>query len=279
MVAFSRELDDLQWYTARIPGISTVLRNIDAKTVKAGNGAAGSSHAVTGTQIVIGGQGMVCAGLWTLEGEIVTSASNHIRLGGGHSSDYVRLRAGHPGESRSMTVPILPVIPEYYLGAYASSVNNFSADMRAPGFRMLIAITPHDRSTLADLRLMFKINFAHAALPSVPKFRVVRVDRDGNVQALHTARSGSYKDDGYLDLPTNSSNVANYENGAAYQWSNLYEPDQFNTVDLANYAYYVDVIEESGTNAYTPDVTLTGRGTNILRGEMTCEGITLLAPQ
>lgn len=280
MVAFSRELDDLQWYACRKPGISTALRNMDAKTVKAGNGAAGSTHMVAGSQIVIGGQGMVCAGLWSFDGEILTAANKHITHDGTSTADYIRLRPGHPGASRSMTIQVLPTIPDGYQYSYATPANNFSQVSRFPGTRILFELQPHNGSTLTSLRLMFKTTYSHTNLPNAPKFRVVRVDRSGNVQALHTARSGNYKDDGYRDLPSNFTSVANYEAAGAFQWGNAFVPDQYNVIDVASYAYFVDFVEESGANAFVPDVTLNpGRGTVILRGEMTCASISHMGPQ
>lgn len=179
-----------------------------------------------------------------------------------------------------MSVAALPVIPKTYQFAYASGANNFGQIARFPGTRSLIPITPHDRSTITGLRLRFRTTFSHVGLPNFPKFRIVRVSKTGVVQAMHTARSGAYKDDGFLDLPTSVANVAAYQNSGNHQWSSLYEPNQFNVVDVSSYAYFVDFIEESGVYAFTPNVTLNpGAGTEILRGEMTCASILNLAPQ
>ncbi len=279
MASFNREFPDTDWYTFRIPGIATALRNIDRKTVLAANGKDGSYHEPS-SPITVGGAGMVAAGLWSLAGPVTTDTNAHIVLGAGHSLDYLRILAGHTGASRSMSVPVLPTIPERYAFAYASASNNFAQIARFPGARSIIAITPHNRSTLTALRLRFKTTFAHAGLPEFPKFRVIRVSKSGVVQALHTSRSGAYRDDGFLDLPVSVANVAAYEAAGARQWSNTYVPDQFNVIDTSNYAYFVDFVEEDGAYAFTPNVTLVpGAGTDILRGEMTCASITLLAPQ
>jgi hypothetical protein len=279
MTAFIREFPDTDWYTCRVGGISTALRNMDAKTVKAMNGTAGSSHAPA-APIVIGGSGMVAAGLWAFSGVCTTGPGAHIVHGAGHAADYLRLGSGHPGVSRSMTIPCLPCVPDSYLGTYATAENNFSFNTRYPGGRNLIPLTPHDKSTLATARLLFKVRFAHAGLPEFPKFRIIRVDQSGNVEALHTSRSGSYKDEGFLDLPASVANVAAYEAGVAWQWSNTYTTDQNNVVDLAKYAYFIDFVEEDGARAFAPNVGLSaGAGTQVLRGEMTCSSISNLGPQ
>lgn len=279
MSAFIREFPDAEWYTCRIAGISAALRNIDAKTVKAANGTAGSSHAPV-AQIVVGGSGMVCAGPWVFSGAVTTAANKHIRHEGLASTDYIRLGSGHSGISRSMTIPFLPCIPDTYLGSYATSSNNFSFSTRYPGGRSLIPIVPHDKSVLATARIQFKIPIVHAGLPEFPKFRVIRVDTSGNVEALHTSRSGSYKDEGFLDLPASVANVAAYEAANAWQWSNTYTTDQNNVVDLSKYAYFIDFFEEAGARAFTPRVDFVpGAGTQMLRGEMTCSSIASLSPQ
>ena len=279
MTAFVRELADTDWYTCRVTGVVDALKGMDAKTVKAMNGTAGSSHAPAAA-IVIGGSGMVAAGLWEFSGVCTTGPGKHIEHGAGHAADYLRLGASHPGISRSMSIPCLPCVPDTYLGAYATSENNFSFNTRYPGGRSLIPLTPHDKSTLATARLLFKVRYAHAGLPEFPKFRIIRVDQSGNVEALHTSRSGSYKDEGFLDLPASVANVAAYEAGVAWQWSNTYTTDQNNVVDLALYSYYIDFVEEDGARAFVPRVDFTpGAGTQVLRGEMTCSSIAHMGPQ
>lgn len=280
MAAFTRELPDSGWYTCRIPGIAAALRNMDEKTTLAANGAAGSTHAPA-AKIFVDGAGMVCAGLWLMAGDFVRESSPAaLRHGAGHANDYVRLLVGHPGASRSLATSMQPIVSEIYLGEYTTSDNNLSVNARYPGVRAMFPIVPHDRSTITSLRLRFKVTSAHANLPALPRFRLVRVDEAGNVEPLHTPRSGAYRDDGFLDLPTNATTASNYVAGNAFQWSNLYETDRLNVVDLSRYAYFVDFIEESGPQAFTPNVNLTtGAGTQLVRGDMSCTLITSLAPQ
>lgn len=278
MPAFTRELTDAEWYTARSAGIATVLRNIDEKTTKAGNGTAGSTH-TPGAAIVIGGAGMQCVATWNFNGAWTTSAGKHITLGGGASDDYLRLGVAHPGISRSIVVPVQPISPSAYFWAYSPTTDFFMCAFRFPGTRVLIPLTPHDRSTLASGRIYFKVTFTHVRLPVLPKFRIIRVDKSGNVEPLHVPRSGSYMDDGFLEVAA-PANLAAYENGAALQWSQTYTTDQNNVVDLSTYAYFIEFVEESGPDAFTPDLgTSTGQSTDLKRAEITCNAISLLAPQ
>jgi len=278
MVAFLRELTDTDWHPLRVTGVVTALKNMDAKTVKAANGAAGSTHAPV-AQITIGGSGVVIAGTWNLSGAIVTSAGKRIQHGGGSANDYLRLGAGHPVTSRSLTTPASPSAPDGFLYAYASAGNNFATTSRFRGTRVMFPLSPHDRSTLESARMRFSIRSSHANLPSMPKFRIVRVDMNGNAVALHTSRSGNYKDDGFLDISTATTGATYYAAGAE-QWSPTYSTNQNNVVDLSKYAYFADFVEESGDNAFTPNVTLAnGAGTLVYRFEMTCSGISTMAPQ
>jgi len=250
LTSFSREFPDVDWYTCRIPGIATALRNIDRKTVLAANGDEGSSHTAGPSAIFIGGAGMVAAGPWTLDGSILTSAGSHIRHGAGHVNDYIRLVSGHAGSDRTVRHRVHPTAPEAFGYAVPALSNATAIQTRFQGGRMLIPFFPHDRSNLAEVMLTFSVSTTgRTAFPNFAKFRVVRVDTSGIVQALHTARNGLYRDDGFLDVPASIANIAAFENGGATQSSNVYETNIYSFVELDKYAYFVDFIEESSAAA------------------------------
>jgi hypothetical protein len=281
MTAFTRELDDLQWYPCRKPGISTALRNMDAKTVKAGNGAAGSTHTVAGLPITIAGaQGMVCAGLWSFDGEVRTGAGSHVRHDGLNVADYITLRTGtHSGTSRTLRFKPVYNAPLQWLDSFPSINNSAFAVLREPGSRILLPFDPHDGSTITSVTLTYNLGTTgRATLPSVPKFRVIRVGKDGVAQALHTPRNGNYLDDGYRYVPPDTSSIAAYENAGAAQASNSYVPDQYSVVDRSLYAYFVDFVEESGTGSFSPDIS-NAPSTNIRVINVTCAQISTMRPQ
>lgn len=280
MTAFVRELADTDWYTCRVTGVVDALKGMDAKTVKAMNGTAGSSHAPAAA-IVIGGSGMVAAGLWEFSGVCTTGPGKHIELGAGHAADYLRLGASHVGAYRSIRVRLLPSAADGYGYVYAPLGDPTYLTTRFPGTRFLIPLTPHDGSVLETVGIYFAINYvARPRVPNVPKYRVIRVDSSGNVEALHTSRSGLYVDDGFLPLPPNISTVLDYDNAGVPYPGNTYTTNQNNVVDLAKYAYFVDFIEEDGDSQFTPDVTATnGAGTVIQGVNMACSAISNMRPQ
>ena len=284
MTAFVRELADTDWYTCRVTGVVDALKGMDAKTVKAANGTAGSSHAPPADQIVIGGKGMICAGAWVHSGTITTAPGAHIQHAGKAANDYLRLNSSsHPGRTRDMHAKAKPAASDSYRHSYSPRSAASVVTTRFPGTRLLLPLMPHDKSLILSVKLKFKLgSVGRALLPKVPVFRVVRVDTSGNVQALHTARSGSYLDDAFLPVPFDTSSVAAYQNGGAEQTSNTYSPDQYATVDLAKYAYFVDFIEETGpaTSVFTPNTSnANGVGTIISRIEIGCGSITHMGPQ
>ena len=283
MTSFTREFPDTDWYLCRIPGIATALRNIDRKTVLAANGDGGSSHTVGPSAVFIGGAGMACAGPWTLDGSVVTGAGAHIRLGSGHVNDYIRLRTGHSGADRTTRIRVNPTAPEAFGYAVPPLSNATAIQARYQGGRLLIPFFPHDRSTLAEIMLTFSVSTTgRTSFPNFAKFRVVRVDMNGIVQALHTSRDGTYRDDGFLDVPADTSSIAAFENGGATQSSNVYVPNQYAFVEIDKYAYFVDFIEESSaalTGASFATAIGTSYGTAIRAVRMRCNQITNLRHQ
>lgn len=281
MANFSRELDDGDWFLARVAGISTALKNMDAKTVKAGNGEAGSTH-TPGTEILVAGAGMGIAGEWTLDGNILTGPGAHIQHGGKAAGDYLRLGAGHPLRVRTIDQTVLPSAPDGYLYAFSPGDNVFAVNSRYPGVRQLIRIEPHDGSTLDTVQLQFAIRFTHTSFPTLPKFRVIRTDSSGNAEPLHTARSAPfYGDDGFIPIAS-PANVTAYNNGGNRQLSNIFSTNQNSLVDISKYAYWVDFIEETGPSgvAFTPNVDFVGgSGTELFNIRMFCSGINHLGPQ
>jgi len=280
MTAFVRELADTDWHTCRIAGVEDALKGMDAKTVKAMNGTAGSSHAPA-SPIVVGGSGMVAAGLWAFSGVCTTGPGKHIELGAGHAADYLRLGASHPGISRNFRVRLLPAASEAYGYTYAPAGDPTYVTSRFPGTRYLIPLSPHHGSVLDNITVYFAIKYVgRPRVPNVPKYRVIRVDQSGNVEALHTSRSGLYVDDGFLPLPQNISSVVDYDNAGVPDVGNIYTTNQNNVVDLAKYAYFFDFVEEDGDSQFTPDVTATnGAGTVIQGINMVCSSIPHLGPQ
>lgn len=265
MPNFTRELADEAWYIGRRPGVSGAVRNMDEKSTMAANGHGGSTHAPTAPITVIG-KGFGCAGVWTFEGAFTTGAGLYIEHGAQHAGDFLRLDVvNHPGRNRQQFARPMPCVVDSVGGTLATDNDPTHVTTRFPGAQVLFPIEPHDGSTFQSCRLSFRIPQtvrSPSNVPNVPKFRVVRVDMNGNVEALHTARSGAYLDDGYLPVPVLYETLADYHNGGASQLSAIYDADQNDLIDRSKYAYFVDFVEESGSGQFVPDVTLSaGNGT------------------
>jgi hypothetical protein len=225
---------------------------------------------------------MGIAGVWTLDGNILTSPGAHIQHGAKVAGDYLRLGAGHPLQARTIDQTVLPSAADGYLYTYSPADNVFAVNSRYPGVRQMIRLEPHDGSVLETVQLQFAIRSSHASLPTMPKFRVVRTDSSGNVESLHTARSAPfYGDDGFAPIAS-PANAAAYYNGGNRQLSHTFSSDQNYRVDISKYAYWVDFIEETGPSAvaFTPNVDFVGgAGTEIFNIRMYCSDISHLGPQ
>lgn len=286
MVAFLRELPDTDWHPLRVTGVATALKNMDAKTVKAANGAAGSTHAPVG-QVIIGGAGLTLMGFTTYAGTITTGPNHHIRHAGNTRSDYIQLFTSHPGRTRTIVGGVTDAMSETYGDAYVPIYNGrASVTSRFPETRTMIPLRPHDGSTISSVTIGFKIRTEHDALPKLPRFRVIRTNMDGRAEPLHSA-GGVYNVDSYLNISAATTDVAYYDSGN-YQTSQTYSPDQNNVVDLSKYAYFVDFVEElpasiNGPSGASPIVvnvdTADGTLTQILRTTMVCTNILTMAPQ
>jgi hypothetical protein len=131
----------------------------------------------------------------------------------------------------------------------------------------------HDRATIDTVKVRWEVEYGHASLPGLlPKFRVIRVDTDGNIEALRP-NSGLILD-GFIVLPASYANVAAYEASNNPQTSATYTCTQNNVVDLSTYEYLVEIVDEGSSNAF-PD--LQGNRFHWIESNLT--NILSLAPQ
>jgi hypothetical protein len=79
----------------------------------------------------------------------------------------------------------------------------------------------------------------------MPRLRLIRVDREGKIESLR-AQSDTVDADGYSAFPVVTSGSAWYADGVAQTWS--FTTDQNNVIDVSTYVYYLQLIEEVGTD-------------------------------
>lgn len=139
----------------------------------------------------------------------------------------------------------------------------------------------HNGATLSQVVVNFAVGVPHAAVPTLPKARILRVDVNGNATPLTSTASGA-DGAGYVSPSAPSSGAAWYNLGTAQSWT--IPCDQNNVVDITQYYYVIDVVEEqTGTvvpvlapvDACTPvgtAVNPTGAGTVMIDGRTVTAG-------
>jgi len=130
----------------------------------------------------------------------------------------------------------------------------------------IVPLRVHDGATLAAVTFKFRVPSPRNAAPeAMPKFRVFRVDLDGNATDL----KATILNDGF-DGPAQVASAAEwYASGAAQSF--VYTCDQHNVIDRASYSYLAQIVEEASSEeslsverkedarcATTGNVSLTG---------------------
>jgi hypothetical protein len=245
---------------------------LDAAQVDLLDGDAGGTWAPA-SSIEIGGAGMWAAGPWYLSPPAITvmvpiSAGNDALTHG--DSDFITLAANHGMSSRFLLTEAAqardssgcPTLQTYTApgGGQTGGIMGPTAAMLPsvltlgisntpvsgwpyrPGGRWVAPLRVHHGATLSNVTFFFVISSTHTGQPDVlPQFRVHKVDLFGNLTPLNsTTPNGS----GFFELPWPGS-LATYKSTTAY----AYQCDAGTVIDTTKYSYYVEVIDESGTNA------------------------------
>ena len=251
MAHFLRQWTDAQLVEGMIP-TSAAFRNIDEATAEAINGDDGGTWTPS-LNINIGGQSfMVAAGPWVQSGSgnIASAAGHPIGFGKGALDDVFQLAPGHTGATRTVITMLTAAFAPYPDDLYSPVGVSITAgaQFNYAGKRLVAPLTVVNGSTLSQVVFSFYVGQAHANVPQqLPRFRVYRVDTQGNAVSLHSA-SGTTDANGYQAFPTPASGAAWYDAGFIQTYT--YACDQNNVIDVSQYQYLIDVIEESGTNAF-----------------------------
>lgn len=230
------------------------LEALDAEQASAVNGDDGGVYAPTSLMTIAGSGLQTTVPLAILRGGLLkTAASDSIELQDG---DFPTLGATHTGRSRVVVFPTCTAkgFPSWLwrvrkedsgLQAYAPSWTTIAngQTIAQPG-AAYVPIRAANGATLSKVEVFFRVGQSHNNPPPVmPRLRVCRMDRDGTIVAL-TSQTAGGDVDGYVSIPGPSSGAAWYARGAAQ--SLAIACDQNNVIDLANYDYLVEIIEESG---------------------------------
>lgn len=220
---------------------------IDAKTACALNGDEGGSWTAAAA-ITIGGAGVIIAGLWTMSSagvNVTTGVSTPITFARGTVDDYFGFDPAHTGASpvvRSGFVEFFSAIPGSvaWLGGLIV------------GFHGAKFITPlyvySGASKIDSIDISWRVRESHANIPQyLPQVRAIAVDDEGNVTPLRS-KDATTDANGFQFLPTPASGAAYYNGSLAQAWT--YTCNVVLPMDSSKYVYYLEFIEESGTNSW-----------------------------
>lgn len=228
------------------------LARLDTNLADAINGVDGSTHGPN-AQIVIGGAGLSITGpLVVARGGLLQIAS-----GGGillADNDWPQYSSTHAGRTPVRVYALTAATP-WAAGSWrvrldggvqsiASSID-YSDGQGPQSLRWRAQFRAWDQATIASVTVSLRVGWPHTALPAkMPGVRVIRVDEAGNVTPLTSVAAGG-DGNGYVYASTPSS---------AALWSGqqaITVPcDQANTVDVTQYTYYLDLLEEQGLTGY-----------------------------
>jgi hypothetical protein len=269
----TRTQPDATWTTGNYVPLVADWQSLDAKLFAAVNGDRGGCWAPSSPLVVNGialTSQMNVTGPTVIDfGGTISLVSNAtVRLGAG---DWPRFSASHVLRSRTIVTSCLQRqaaaghswINNIALGA----VQSIACSVQLPAYTSSVfaqAVTPgrifqpafalplrvHDGSRFTLGSLTFRVNQSRTAAPVVaPQFRIVRVDLSGNVVPLKSVASGADAS-GYVSVANPASGAAWYA-GGALQTIN-YVCDQNNVIDVSQYSYFAQLIEEVGTTAQLP---------------------------
>lgn len=237
--------------TVLVRGYITTTQNlidIDQKTFVSLNGDEGGTWSPT-APIIIAGTGVVIAGLWVMSGagvSVTTGVSKPITFNKGTAGDYFGIDPSHAGYTPSTISNFF----DYY-APVAQAVGWFGGLLpNQPGARFFTPLNVYSGASKIDnVVITWRVRESHAALPQyLPRARVVAVTDEGVVIPLRT-KDATTDADGFQFLPTPASPSAYYNAHLPQTWT--YTCNVVLPVDSAKYVYYIEFIEESGTNSWT----------------------------
>lgn len=269
MAHLQRRRTDAAWERGR-PVTGADMAFIDENTYKALNGDDGGSWTPSGL-VTIGGSGVGIVGPWELlDGAAVNlTLAPTVQLAFGKKTldDAILLGEGHAERTRDM-----PRHTVEAFGADLSDVSVLTSDgfslgcvtTRKAGVRFLTPIEVHDGATISYVRFAFRVG-AHTELPErLTRFRVVRVAADGTVEPLKTPDGADSDSDGFSPYAPAPETAAEWPTFGVTRYYD-YVVSQNGLVDLSRYAYFAEILDESGPGSEAGNfyISTTTRCSNI----------------
>jgi len=261
-------------YVNGAPIPSAYFQALDTAQSKGINGDSGGTW-TPAAPITIGGAGMWFGGPSTISG----GAQIRTPLGSGkritHSADdWFTFQTGGPQTTRNRVTPLGTAIdcstiatqsfggPSFPAFVPKASFGGFQDGMLVSnvGARFIAALTVHNFCHIASCTVSLLVSPAHnvagSAPASLPMVRMFRVDALGNVTNLQSdPTTTGWAGNGFVQFPAQASNVAWYNAGNPQTL--LYFTNDFVAVDTSKFSYFVEIIDESGANAFVGNYYLT----------------------
>jgi hypothetical protein len=224
--------------------------SLDTAQEQAVDGDAGGTWA--NPAMNVSGAGFWCCGPWTFTGSFGFSPGVPCTFGDG---DDFELDFSHFLASRQLVAELATGWDASFGPARMSfddatdRENDSGAATYTTGARMMVPLRVHHGGTLGSVQIYFKVGQNHTDVPpSLPQFRVIQVDTQGNVTPLctNTALFG-WVGNGFIQFNIPVGSGAAWYAGGATQ-SVTYPVDGAGViVDLTQYSYYLEIIDEQGT--------------------------------
>jgi hypothetical protein len=236
------------WFDPAVPS-GQDLKTLDTNITKAINGDGGGTWS-PGTVLTIGGAGRWFAGPTPLAGSsiVLTPTGSGLRITLG-DSDEILLNVGHSGRLRTIHTPCLAASfsPVAY---WIPNLTFYGLQSTLTGSRFVLPLRVHHGGTIGTVTFNFRPGASHIGVPArLPAFRVYQVDALGNVTPLQTGTSVDAN--GFqLYLPVPAS-AAVWNAAGAISLNYTCNPT---VIDTTQYAYYAEVVDESGVNALPGNV-------------------------
>lgn len=136
----------------------------------------------------------------------------------------------------------------FYFDPSTGSFLNYAANGNyLGGARLICPMEVHHNATLVNVVFWLTPSASHVAVPeSLPTFRVVRVDNEGNVTPLQTdPTTAGWVGDGWVQFNPIPGSFA----GWTFLVSFTYAIDIGTIIDTTQYSYFIQINDETGASA------------------------------
>jgi len=251
---------------------SANMDTLDANSVRNVNGDEGASYTLS-APLTISGEGVVAAGRWILSQSVhaTTAADKPILFNRGAKDDYFGFVEGHPGEHPQVGVLFNEICcPDPFVQASDWRAGTLykpplwqpklNAEVREPR-RFSVQLNVYNGAPSMGVVVLRFLIGAHSNPPqSFTKVRVIAVDEQGNITPLREADlltdEDGFMSPGMYRHPL--TGVAVPKTAAEWRYAgNIqawpYECNVDHVVDISKYTYFIEIIDETGTNSVTPN--------------------------